>query len=109
MKQERCKSMEYRPGDLVYVVERDESGEVDCVTGEVFLAQINDVIICTATINGSSDLDDIIDYHISETQMMGDTEVSFYPLEDCYADKEAAHVAFESESMLSGWDSDDEE
>lgn len=101
--------MKFKPGDLIYVIERDESDEVDCVSGVIFLAHSNDVAICSPCINDSSDLDDIIDYHIAETQMMGDTAVSFYPLKDCYADKEAARVAFESENMLSGWDCEDDE
>ena len=73
-------------GDEVWVVEEDD------VTCYMFLAKSKGCIIATSWINDYN-LDETIEYHISETQDNCDTDLVVFPDECCFATKEEAEKA----------------
>lgn len=76
----------FKVGDEVWVVEEDD------VTCYMFLAKSKGCIIATSWINDYN-LDEIIEYHIAETQDNCDTDLAVFPDECCFATKEEAEKA----------------
>lgn len=89
----------FKPGDEVWVVERDpEDGEPTEVSGYMFLAQSNDFAICCAEVmHIGDDVDATLDYHAQETREQFATDLSVFPIEDCYRSKENADGAMREE------------
>lgn len=89
-----CKS-----GHEVWIVERDEDGEPECVTGCVFLAQVKGYVIVAGFLNGSGDVDEILEDQAEQTLIEYNGDLSVFPACDCYLDKESALKAMkESEN-----------
>ena len=88
-------------GDEIWVVERDEDGIADCVSGYVFLSKTNGAIIASSYIN-DYDLKGMIAFHIRETAENYDTDLAAFPEEDCFLTKEEAEQALEKESESNG-------
>ena len=84
----------FEVGDEVWVVER-EYGEAVDITCYIFLAKSKGCIIGTSRINDYN-LDEIIEYHINETQENLDTDLVVYPEADCFATKEEAEKALKA-------------
>ena len=80
-----CKS-----GHEVWIVERDEDGEPECVTGYVFLAQVKGYVIVAGFLNGSGDIDEILEDQAGQTLIEYNGDLSVFPACDCYLDKESA-------------------
>ena len=78
-------------GDDVWVIDR-EDGEAVGVSCVLFLAKSKGCIIATAQIN-DYDLDEIIEYHINETQDEYDTNLMVYSDDDCFLTREEAEKA----------------
>lgn len=78
-------------GDDVWVIDR-ENGEAVGVSCVMFLAKSKGCIIATAQIN-DYDLDEIIEYHIIETQDNFDTDLMVYSDDDCFPTREEAERA----------------
>lgn len=72
------------PGEEVWVVERDGGGIAYEVSGYVLLAEVAGAVIVTPYINDLEDLEDLLAYHIAETQDNYDTDLAVFPAEDCY-------------------------
>lgn len=83
------------PGQLVYIVERDEDGEACDVSGYMFFAQVNQTVIVSAFINEIDDLDETLLYHIEETSRAYNTDLSVFPVSDCFLSKVEAERALE--------------
>ena len=84
------------PGLPVWVIERDEDGYASDVTGYVFLAQCEEVVILSSYIN-DCDFEDILAYHVQCTAEDYDTHLCVFPADDCYSSQEECEVAFEAE------------
>jgi len=80
-------------GDEVWIVERDEEGNVCEVTGYMLLAKSRDYVIVSGYINGIKHLNGIMAYHVRETAKNYGTDLAVFPAEDCYNTSEAAHAA----------------
>lgn len=80
-------------GDEIWVIDREDGEAVDisCIQ---FLAKSKGCIIGTAWIN-DYDLDETLEFHISETQNNVDTDLKVYPNEDCFLTREEAEKALE--------------
>lgn len=76
----------FKIGDEVWVVEEDD------VTCYMFLAKSKGCIIATSWIN-DYDVDETLEYHITETQDNLDTDLAVFPDECCFATKEHAEKA----------------
>ncbi len=76
----------FKVGDEVWVVEEDD------VTCYMFLAKSKGCIIATSWIN-DYDVDETLEYHITETQDNLDTDLAVFPDECCFATKEQAEKA----------------
>lgn len=83
------------PGQLVYIVERDEDGDAYDVSGYMFFAQVNQTVIVSAFINDIDDLDETLLYHIEETSRAYNTDLSVFPVSDCFLSKVEAERALE--------------
>lgn len=84
----------FEPGQLVWVIERDEEGNAYGPSGYVFLAEVAHAAIVTPQINGRKDLDYNVDWHIRETRFSQATDgLSVFLLKDCYGDNDAAKAA----------------
>jgi len=83
-------------GDTIYIVTRYEDGEVEDVTGYMFLAECGHAVIVTSFINDFSP-DEILDYHIEETAKDYDTHMAVFPAKDCYSTRENAECAFKAD------------
>lgn len=81
------------PGQEIYVVERDEDGAACDVSGYMFLAEVAGAAILTSYINDLETLEETLDYHIEETADNYDTDLVVFPVDDCYADRDAAEQA----------------
>jgi len=84
-------------GSQVYIVERDERKNVCEVSGYMLLAYTENAVIVSAFINGSRNLEGIIEYHIEKTAWAFNTDLCVFPLIDCYKTKEDADSALEKE------------
>lgn len=85
------------PGETVWVVERDCDGYATEVTGYLFMAEVSQAVIVTSKIYGLRDFAEVLEYHMEKTREDYETDLSVFPSEDCYSDKEAAIEAIEEE------------
>lgn len=86
----RCAVLPVKLGHEVWIVERDEDGEPECVTGYVFLAKVKDYVIVAGFLNGSGDVDEILKDQAVQTLIEYNGDLSVFPACDCYLDKESA-------------------
>lgn len=86
----RCVVLPCKPGREVWIVERDEDGEPECITGYVFLAQVKDYVIVAGFLNGSGDVDEILEDQAEQTLIEYNGDLPVFPACDCYLDKEFA-------------------
>ena len=91
----RCTVQTFSPGQVVWVVERDEDGNQCDVTGYVFVTSVNNVALVSPVINGSTAINDILREHVSRTAMECTGFLEAYPIADCYESKEVAKKALE--------------
>lgn len=86
------------PGEDVWIVERDEDGNACEMSGYMFLAEVADAVIVTSYIYDLESLEDTIAYHIEQTAEDYDTHLAVFPAADCYADREEAEAALNTET-----------
>lgn len=94
----RCVVQEYKPGDPVWVVERDEIEAPDCVSGYVFVAHANGAALVSAYLGDCGDVDAILADCIEETRETGECDIEVFPIEDCYHSIEDAESALKGEN-----------
>lgn len=85
----------YKPGQKVWIVERSEDGDPDCVSGFVFVAEVCSVAIVHPFLGKCGDLDTIIRDCIDGTNVDYNCDLVAYPIKDCYDTFEAAEFAME--------------
>lgn len=86
---------EFKPGDIVWVVERDDEELLE-ITGIQYMATCGDYIIGTSWIN-DYDFEDTLAYHVDHTSEYGETELVVYPISDCFDNKEDAEAMLKNE------------
>lgn len=86
----RCAVLPVKLGHEVWIVERDEDGEPECVTGYVFLAKVKDYVIVAGFLNGSGDVDEILKDQAVQTLIEYNGDLPIFSACDCYLDKESA-------------------
>lgn len=86
-------SKNFIPGEIIWIVERNEAGTAFDVAGCIFLAEVADAVIVTPKIYGRDSLEEIMAYHIEETAENYDTDLSVFPAQDCYRCKHEAMEA----------------
>lgn len=89
----RCEVLPFKPGDEVWVVERDEIGEPDCVSGYIFAASACGVVMVHPYIGGCGELDAILHECLESTRENGECDMEVFPIDDCYHSWEAAEQA----------------
>lgn len=95
----RCVVLPCKPGHEVWIVERDEDEEPECITGYVFLTQIKGYVIVAGFLNGSGNIDEILEDQAGQTLIEYNGDLPVFPACDCYLDKESALKAMkESEN-----------
>lgn len=95
----RCVVSPFKPGDQVWVVERDEIGVADCVSGYVFIAFSGGCAIVHPYIGGCGELDGILHNCLECTREDGGCDVEVFPIDDCHKSCEAAEQSMEVENM----------
>lgn len=94
--EELRQSTRFHAGDTVWVLLRDED-DVPCdIGGYMFLAFAGTAVIVTAFIGDHDDLDGTLAYHIEETAVNFDSDLSVFPIPDCYAAREDAQAALDA-------------
>ena len=94
--EELRQSTRFHAGDTVWVLMRDED-DVPCdIGGYMFLAFAGTAVIVTAFIGDHDDLDGTLAYHIEETAVNFDSDLSVFPIPDCYASREDAQAALDA-------------
>ncbi len=83
----------FNHGDCVWAIERDEYGEALDVAGSMFLAEVLGFIIASAYINGMTEAEKTLSYHMQETVEGYDTTLMVFPSEDVYQTKAEAETA----------------
>ncbi|MCI9402218.1 MAG: hypothetical protein HFF04_00905 [Oscillospiraceae bacterium] len=83
----------FKPGDCVWVIERDEYGEALDVAGSMFLAEVLGAVIVSAYINDMTEAEETLSYHMQETVENYDTTLMVFPSEDVYQTKAEAEAA----------------
>lgn len=76
--------IKFKPGEKVWIVERDEDGNASDVTGFIFLAEVADTVIVTPKVYGCKTLESIMDYHVGETAKDFGVDLAVFPVGDCY-------------------------
>lgn len=90
----------FKPGDSVYVIERDESDKPVDYSGYMCIAVSENAVVLSSYINDLEDITDTLEYHIRETAENFDTHLAVFPLGDCYATAEDAKKAIDDENNL---------
>ena len=90
----------FKPGDGVYVIERDESDKAVDYSGYMCIAVSENAVVLSSYINDLEDITDTLEYHIKETAENLDTHLAVFPLGDCYATAEDAKKAIDDENNL---------
>ena len=90
----------FKPGDNVYVIERDESDKAVDYSGYRCIAVSENAVVLSSYINDLEDITDTLEYHIKETAENFDTHLAVFPLGDCYATAEEAKKAIDDENNL---------
>lgn len=85
-----------KPGEEVWVIERDEYGEPCAVVGCMFIAEAAGYIITSAFVNETRDVEETMAYHAIETRKGWDTDLAVYPSTDCFTTKEGARKVLEN-------------
>ena len=86
----------FTPGMPVWMIERDEDGNATEISGYVFLAHVEEIVILSPYIE-DYDLGGILAYHIQCTAEDYDTHLCVFPDEDCFISKDACMAAFSAE------------
>lgn len=92
---ERCVVMSYKAGDEIWVLERDEDGEVCDFSGNVFICEVNEYCIVSGYINGSGDVDYIMSEQAAQTVVEYNGDLAVYPACDCYKTRKEAESALD--------------
>lgn len=95
----RCLVSPFKPGDQVWVVERDEIGVADCVSGYVFIAFSGGCALVHPYIGGCGELNGILHNCLECTREDGGCDVEVFLIDDCHKSREAAEQAMEVENM----------
>ena len=86
-----------KPGDIVYIVQRDEYGDASSVYGFIFVAEATDTVIVTPKVYGCKGLAEVMKYHCKETARDCELLLGVYPAGDCYRTKYGAVCALKEE------------
>ena len=86
----------FTPGMPVWVIERDEDGNACEISGYVFIAHVEGVVILSPYVD-EYDFDGTLAYHIQCTAEDYDTHLCVFPDEDCYVSKDDCKAAFKLE------------
>lgn len=90
-------NIKFTPGQTVYVIERDECGYPRDVSGYMLLAQVGYVAIVTPFINDMTELEETLEYLVTETEEDYGCNLPVFPSEDCFATLEEAEKMYKSE------------
>lgn len=90
----------FKPGDDVYVIERDENDKAVDYSGYMCIAVSENAVVLSSYINDLEDIADTLEYHIKETAENFDTHLAVFPLGDCYSTAEEAKKAIDDENNI---------
>jgi len=93
----------FKPGEPLWVVERDEDGNACDVSGFLYMAEVAGAVIVTPKVYGCDSLTEILGYHIGQTAQDYDTDLAVFPADDCYLSK------FDAKEALANETEDDDE
>lgn len=79
-------------GETVWIVERDEEGNLCNVFGLMFLAEVAGFVIATSFVDDAEGLEETLAYHAEETDVYYSAELAVYPSTECWPTKEAAYT-----------------
>lgn len=87
------KPQNFRPGDEVWITGYDEDGDF-FAESYIFIATVmNAAILCSHMENingGKKSLEEVVQEHINETDVMGETSLLIVPLDRCFSSREDA-------------------
>lgn len=87
----------FEPGDIIWVVERDEDDVACEFCGYIFVALVNKYVIVSSAYNGTYDIGIILDHQAAQTAIEGSAYLKVFPVYDCYETKGEAKNRFEME------------
>lgn len=88
----------FNPGDIIWVVERDEDDIACEYCGYIFVALVNKYVIVSSAYNGTYDIDIILDHQAAQTAIEGSAYLKVFPAYDCYEKKDEATNALSKET-----------
>ncbi len=86
-----------RPGDDVYVIERDEEDRPVAVSGYMCIAVARGYVIVSAFVNDLETAEDTLHYLAGETQEGFGADLQVYRMVDCFLTSEDAHAALRAQ------------
>ena len=89
----RSVAMSCKSGSEVWVLERDEDGEVYDISGNVLICEVNGYCIVSGYINGCGDIDYILSDQAAQTVVEYNGTLAVYPACDCYKTRKEAEAA----------------
>lgn len=84
---------QFEPGDIIWVVERDEYGVAWNCGKYVFVAIVNRYVIASPVYYGESDFDIILEDQAAQTTIEGNAYLNVFSVCDCYKTKDEAKNA----------------
>ena len=85
------------PGNTVWVVHDDDYCSGSCISGFMFLANVNHYVIASSFVSYAKNLRETLQYIAEETQEEGYTELVVFPEKSCYSGRDDALAALELE------------
>lgn len=83
-------------GQTCWVVERDEDGEAYELGGYVFIAQIPGYAIVVPTLNGSDNVQVLMDDQVRQTAEDYHGDLAVFPAKDVYVERQKAQEALDN-------------
>lgn len=87
----------FKLGQTVWVIERDECGDKEDYAGYLFLFSVRDYAFVIPRCNGEDDIDYNLESLAEDTLEEGYSQVTVIPIFDCFSDKDDVIAAFEGE------------
>lgn len=98
---------EWKPGDIVYHINRDEDGYPLDVCGTVYLATVENYILSVALPCGIDNINEVMKYLAETTKKNFNSEIYVHPICDCYETYSEAEKA--RKEAATAWGSEEEE
>ena len=84
----------FKPGDLIWVIEKDEYGDVAEVSVFLFMAKCSNYIICCSKYNSCESFEEQLEEMANESEEYQGIDVYMFKKEYCFKTQDEAYEHF---------------